>query len=64
MWLEEKAGERMNVARAHQALDTAPDTVATSCPFCLTMLTDGMVAEGAEVPVRDIAELMEAVLDE
>ncbi len=64
MWLEEKAGERMNVARARQALDTAPDTVATSCPFCLTMLTDGMVAEGAEVPVRDIAELMEAVLDE
>ena len=64
MWLEEKAGERVNVARARQALDTAPDTVATSCPFCLTMLTDGMVAEGAEVPVRDIAELMEAVLDE
>lgn len=64
MWLEEKAGERVNVARARQALATAPDAVATSCPFCLTMLADGMAAEDSDVPVRDIAELMEEVLDE
>ena len=58
MWLEESAGARINEARCAQALDTDPDLVATSCPFCLTMLADGMVSADSDVPVRDIAELL------
>ncbi|MFR8147158.1 heterodisulfide reductase-related iron-sulfur binding cluster [Adlercreutzia equolifaciens] len=58
MWLEESAGTRINEARCAQALDTDPDLVATSCPFCLTMLADGMVSADSDVPVRDIAELL------
>ena len=58
MWLEESAGTRINEARISQALDTAPDLLATSCPFCLTMLADGMVSADSDVPVRDIAELL------
>lgn len=64
MWLEEGAGERVNVARAAQALATSPDMVATSCPFCLTMLADGMVSEGVDVPVRDIAEILAGACNE
>lgn len=51
-------GARINEARCAQALDTDPDLVATSCPFCLTMLADGMVSADSDVPVRDIAELL------
>ena len=58
MWFEESAGARINEARCAQALDTDPDLVATSCPFCLTMLADGMVSADSDVPVRDIAELL------
>ena len=58
MWLEESAGARINEARCAQALDTDPDLLATSCPFCLTMLADGMVSADSDVPVRDIAELL------
>lgn len=64
MWLEEDAGSRVNVARAAQALACAPDTVATSCPFCLTMLADGMVSAKADVPVRDIAEILAGAYDD
>ena len=64
MWLEEGAGERVNVARTAQALATGPDMVACACPFCLTMLSDGMVSADATVPVRDIAELYRGALHE
>ncbi len=64
MWLEEDAGTRVNVARAAQALALAPDAVATSCPFCLTMLADGMVSAKADVPVRDIAEILAGAYDD
>lgn len=63
MWLEEGAGERVNVARAAQAKATDPDLVATACPFCLTMLSDGMVALESAAPVRDIAEIYAGALD-
>ncbi len=64
MWLEEDAGTRVNVARAAQTLALAPDAVATSCPFCLTMLADGMVSAKADVPVRDIAEILAGAYDD
>ena len=41
-----------------EALDTGAKTVAVSCLFCLTMMTDGIAAKDDQVKVRDIAELM------
>ena len=61
MWMEEKIGTRINVARTEQALSTRADIVASSCPFCMTMLTDGVKTKDMQdkVKVMDIAELMD-----
>lgn len=64
MWMEEKEGKRVNIERTEEALDTKADVIGTACPFCMTMMTDGVKAkEAAEsVSVKDIAEiLLEAV---
>ncbi|AUW94217.1 4Fe-4S ferredoxin [Sulfobacillus thermotolerans] len=65
MWLEEKQGQRINQNRAQEAVATGASTVATACPFCLTMLKDGVQSLGAEegVRVRDFSEILaDAVL--
>lgn len=61
MWMEEH-GERVNVKRTNQLLDTGASTIAVACPFCMTMVTDGVKAAGKteEVKVQDIAELVAA----
>ncbi len=64
MWMEEKAGKRINIERTEQALGTGASVVASACPFCMTMLSDGVKAKGENdnVQVRDIAEIvLEAV---
>jgi Fe-S oxidoreductase len=60
MWMEEHIGKRVNVDRAQEALKTGAKTVATACPFCMTMLTDGVKGEGhgQDVQVKDIAEIV------
>ncbi len=58
MWLEETLGKRINVERAEQALATGAPTVAVACAYCLTMLDDGLKDLGADVPVKDVAELL------
>jgi Fe-S oxidoreductase len=58
MWMEEDPKKRVSTQRAGDALATGAKTVATGCPFCLTMMTDGVAAHGAEVRVLDIAELL------
>ncbi len=61
MWMEETIGKRVNVARTEQALDTHAGVVASSCPFCITMLTDGVKTKEMQdkVKVMDIAELID-----
>ncbi len=60
MWMEERVGKRVNVERAEEALALQPQVVGTACPFCMTMMTDGIKEkEAAEtVQVRDIAEIL------
>jgi Fe-S oxidoreductase len=50
----------VNVERTEDALETAPDIIAAGCPFCNTMLTDGVKAKNKEhdVKVMDVAELI------
>ncbi len=63
MWMEEE-GERINNKRADEAMSTGADTIASACPFCLTMLDDGVKAAGKEeeFKVLDIAEIIERAL--
>jgi len=61
MFMEETKGERINNVRYRQALDTEAEAVATACPFCLTMLNDGMNALKGEAEVKDIAQLVDSV---
>ena len=62
MWMEETRGTRINESRTSQALATGASTVATECPFCMTMLKDGLEAAqsgtGGTVRAIDIAELL------
>jgi len=66
MWMEEHLGKRINEMRVDQALALEPDVIATACPYCLTMLQDGLKARGKDdsVKVYDIAELVEKSMDE
>ncbi|QKS43971.1 (Fe-S)-binding protein [Paenibacillus cellulosilyticus] len=59
MWMEEKAGVRVNVARVTQALATEPEVIGSGCPYCLTMMEDGLrQLERDNVNARDVAELL------
>jgi Fe-S oxidoreductase len=62
MWMEEKQGKRINVERAEELLATGADAIAVACPFCMTMITDGVRAKESDVPVYDIAEVVAARL--
>jgi Fe-S oxidoreductase len=60
--MEETRGSRINAARTSQALATGAEVVATECPFCMTMLRDGLAADpsnaGGAVSAIDISELL------
>ena len=56
MFMEETAGKRINIERTEELLATGAESIAVACPFCMTMITDGVKAKGSEVPVIDIAE--------
>jgi Fe-S oxidoreductase len=64
MWMEEHIGKRINVERVDEALGTAPSKIATGCPFCRVMLTDGVTARkadglaGEHVEVIDVAQML------
>ena len=60
MFLEDEEGGRINIERTKEALETGADTIASACPFCMTMLTDGVkhFEKSEEVEVKDIAEII------
>jgi Fe-S oxidoreductase len=64
MWLEERAGKRINEERIDEALALDPDTVTTACPYCMVMLGDAVNAKKAvgqakpELEVIDVAQLL------
>ncbi|MCX5835937.1 MAG: (Fe-S)-binding protein, partial [Deltaproteobacteria bacterium] len=60
MWMEEDIGERINNMRTDQAIAVQAGTVAVGCPFCLTMISDGIKARSVEetMAVLDIAEIV------
>jgi Fe-S oxidoreductase len=62
---EEKGDVRINIERANEALETGASVIAAACPFCNTMLTDGVKNKEKEneVAVLDIAELIEASMN-
>ena len=65
MWMEEKLGSRINQERTDQALKTRAQMVGTACPYCLTMLGDGIKEKGLEESLSavDLAELVEQCLE-
>ena len=60
MWMEETIGTRVNEERSKEAVATGAKTVATACPFCMTMMTDGikMTSPESKMEVKDIAEIV------
>jgi len=58
MWMEEEPDKRVNEIRAKELAATGCDTVAVGCPFCSVMVTDGLKAVGAEMDVKDVAEIL------
>ena len=56
----EKGKKDINIQRTEQALEVKPDIIAAGCPFCNTMMTDGIKNKEKEdsIPVKDIAELI------
>ena len=60
MWMEETQGKRVNIDRVEEALATEATTIASACPFCMTMMTDGVKTkdQADHVHVKDIAEIL------
>jgi Fe-S oxidoreductase len=60
MWKEDEPGDkRINIERVEEALETGADIIAANCPFCITMMSDGVKAkENENVMVYDLAELI------
>jgi Fe-S oxidoreductase/nitrate reductase gamma subunit len=60
MFLEDEEGGRINEERTKEALETNANTIASACPFCMTMLTDGVkhFDKTDSVEVKDIAEII------
>ncbi|MBC8197522.1 MAG: (Fe-S)-binding protein [Candidatus Marinimicrobia bacterium] len=60
MWHEDNKGDRINVTRMEQIIDSKADKVATACSFCMIMLDDAMKVKGKEdeMVIQDIAEII------
>jgi len=59
MFMEETIGKRINHERAEEIISTGATAVAAACPFCITMLRDGLNDNNGEAEVKDIAEIID-----
>lgn len=62
MWMEEMGGKRVNAHRADMAIATKPDGLVVNCPFCMTMLSDGLKGREADIQAYDLAEVVAEAL--
>src|SRR5262249_17370676 len=58
MWMEEDPKKRVCSVRSKEALETGAKTGAVACPFCLTMMSDGVAAQSDSARVLDVAEIL------
>ncbi len=60
MWMEETIGKRINIDRSEEIIGKKAENVAVGCPFCLTMIEDGMkeLNKEEEIHTKDICELV------
>ena len=63
MFMEEKIGKRINIERVDEVLATHAETIVSACPFCNTMLNDGVKETSAAIAVKDIAEILDLATD-
>ena len=67
MWMEEKIGKRVNLERVDEALGTGAEKIATGCPFCRVMFSDGLTQrqseeQGSGVEILDVSQLLLAAV--
>ena len=60
MWMEEQNKDRINVKRTLQLVETGATTLATACPFCMTMVRDGLKSQSREEDIKnyDVVEML------
>lgn len=65
MWMEEQNKDRVNVKRTLQLIDTGASTIATACPFCMTMVRDGLKSQSREDDIQnyDVVEMLGIACD-
>jgi Fe-S oxidoreductase len=59
MWMEERIGKRINTERIEEALALEPDTISTSCPYCLVMLGDAVAAKKSTGEAKETLEVVD-----
>ena len=59
MFMEETIGKRINIDRAEEIMKTGATCLASACPFCATMLQDGLMDKESDIVVKDIAEIVD-----
>jgi Fe-S oxidoreductase len=63
MFMEEKIGKRINIERVEEVAATKAGTLVAACPFCNTMLNDGVKETAPDIAVKDIAEILDQATD-
>ncbi len=65
MWMEENIGKRINLERSEEIVASQVSTVAVGCPFCMTMIEDGMkeLEKEEQIKTLDIAEIVASSMD-
>ena len=63
MWFDDAPEQRIGQSRIDEVVNSGAKTVAVSCPFCMTMISDGIAARKSDIKVQDIAELLATALE-